>query len=266
MWEALDDRNLGLIAAGVAFYAMLAVFPGLAVTIAIWGFFSDPSLMRDNFSMIEEFIPHDAYVIVLDEVTRLVLANPGALGWTTAVSLTIGLYSAHNGVLALVSGLNAVHAREPHPGFTRYLISTILTFALIGLMIVTLATVVIVPTALNWIPLGTAEAWLLKVIPVSILLIAVLVFLGMFYRWGPNQPEARHSWLTPGALLAAILWAAASIAFSVYLGNFGTYNRIYGSIGAVIALLMWFYISAYIILFGGIVNAEIARLRRFPPQ
>ena len=266
MWEALDDRNLGLIAAGVAFYAMLAVFPGLAVTIAIWGFFSDPSLMRDNFSMIEEFIPHDAYVIVLDEVTRLVLANPGALGWTTAVSLTIGLYSAHNGVLALVSGLNAVHAREQHPGLSRYLISIILTFALIGLLIATLATVVIVPTALNWIPLGTAGAWLLKIIPVSILLIAVLVFLGMFYRWGPNQPEARHSWLTPGALLAAILWAATSIAFSVYLGNFGTYNRIYGSIGAVIALLMWFYISAYIILFGGIVNAEIARLRRFPPQ
>jgi membrane protein len=266
VWEALDDRNLGLIAAGVAFYAMLAVFPGLAVTIAIWGFFSDPGLMRDNLSMIEEFVPHDGYVILLDEVTRLVSVNGGALGWATAISLLIGLYSAHNGVLALVSGLNAVHAREPHPGLTRYLISLVLTVAMIGLLITTLATVVLVPTLLNWIPLGPAQAWLLKVIPVAILFVAVLVFLGMFYRWGPNQPDARHGWVTPGAFLAALFWAASSVAFSVYLANFSTYNRVYGSIGAVIALLMWFYLSAYIILLGGVVNAELARLRRFPPQ
>ncbi len=262
----MDDRNIGLIAAGVAFYAMLAVFPGLASAIAIWGFFADPSVMRDSLSLVSEFIPHDAFTILTDEVARLVSSNTRVLGWTSLVSLSVGLYSAHNGVLALVSGLNAVHAREPHPGLTRYVISTILTLALIGLLLTTLATVVIVPTLLNWIPFGNVEAWLIKVIPTIALMVAVLIFLAMFYRWGPNRPGDRSGLITPGAILAAALWAAASIAFSVYLGYFGTYNRIYGSIGAIVALLVWFYISAYIILLGGVLNAEIARLRRFPAR
>jgi membrane protein len=261
----MDDRNLGLIAAGVAFYGLLAVFPGLGAAIAIWGFFSDPDVIRQGLGSVEEFIPHDAFIMLSNEVARIVSANAGTLGWASILSLGVGLYAAHNGVLALVSGLNAVHARDPHPGLWRYVIATILTFALIGLMLITLAAVVIVPTLLNWVPFGRLEAWLIKVIPTAALSLAVMIFLGMFYRWAPNQgPGERAGLLTPGAVVAAVLWAGASVAFSVYLGYFGTYNRIYGSIGAIIALLMWFWLSAYIILLGGVLNAEVARLRRFP--
>ncbi len=136
-----------------------------------------------------------------------------------------------------------------------------MTFATLGLAVCALATVVIVPVALNLLNVGRAEGIILKTLPWIVLILVLLVFLGMFYRWAPNNDAARFDWLTPGSLLAVALWAGASIAFSVYLVNFGSYNRIYGSIGAVIALLMWFFISAYIVLLGAVLNAEYARLR-----
>lgn len=261
VWQAMDDRNLGLIAAGVAFYSMLAVFPGMAATIAIWGFFADPTVMQGYLVLAKEFMPPQAYNILEDQFSRLLAANVSTLGWTTALSLAVGLYSAHSGVYALVTGLNAIHARTHREGIMRLVASVLLTLALIALILVALATVVLVPTILANVPLGRAAGVIVAILPQSALFVVVLTVLGMFYRWAPNLPGERHGWITPGALVAATLWAITSVAFSVYLANFNTYNRIYGSIGAVIALLMWFYLSAYIVLFGGVLNAELARMR-----
>jgi len=261
----MDDRHIGLIAAGVAFYAMLAVFPGMVVVIAIWGSFSDPAYLRDYLSYLAEFMPPDALHLIEIELTRALTASPSTLSWTTLVSLAVGLWSAWSAVQALVDGLNAVHAHEHRPGIMRYVAAVVLTFALIGLLLSALAAMVVVPTVINFVPLGRAETWILKALPTTVLFVGIIVFLGMFYRWGPNHDE-KPSWITPGAFVSALLWALASIAFSVYIAYFGTYNRIYGSIGAAIALLMWFYISAYIVLFGGVLNAEIVRLRDYARQ
>jgi membrane protein len=164
-------------------------------------------------------------------------------------------------VAALISALNAINGHRPHGGLRRFAGSVIMTAAALVLAVLALATVVVVPIALNLLDLGRAEGLILKLLPWSVLILVLLVFLGMVYRWGPNREGARPGWLTPGSFLAVALWAVSSMAFSVYLGNFGSYNRIYGSIGAVIALLMWFYISAYIVLLGAVLNAETARLR-----
>lgn len=261
VWQAMDDRNLGLIAAGVAFYSMLAVFPGMAATIAIWGFFADPNVMQGYLQLAREFMPAEAYAILEDQFSRLLAANVSTLGWTTAVSLAIGLYSAHSGVYALVTGLNAIHARAHREGIMRFVATVLLTLALIALILAALMTVVVVPTIVAFVPLGRMAGVIITLLPQAALFVVVLTVLGMFYRWAPNLPGERHGWFTPGAFVAASLWAITSIAFSLYLANFGTYNRIYGSIGAVIALLMWFYLSAYIVLFGGVLNAELARMR-----
>lgn len=261
VWQAMDDRNLGLIAAGVAFYSMLAVFPGMAATIAIWGFFADPALMQELLKFTHEFMPQEAYAILQDQFTRLSETNVSTLGWTTGISLAVGLYSAHSGVYALVTGLNAIHARAHPEGIMRFVATILMTLALIALALAALMTVVLVPTILTFVPLGGSTGFMVTVIPHAVLFLVVLTVLGMFYRWAPNLPGERHGWITPGAFVAATLWAITSVAFSVYLANFGTYNRIYGSIGAVIALLMWFYLSAYIVLFGGVLNAELASMR-----
>lgn len=262
VWNAMDERNLGLIAAGVAFYTMFAIFPGMAATIAIWGFFADPAVMIDYLDQIHGVIPDAAYGVIEAELKMLLATTTSTLGWTTALSLAVALYSVHNAVAALVTGLNAIHARRHRPGLLRIAGSILLTLALIALMLLALSVVVITPILLNFLTLGPAEGFILLYLPWVVMFLVLMIVLGLFYRWGPNMEDGRHSWLTPGAVLAALLWAAASMAFSAYLANFGSYSRIYGSIGAVIALLMWLYISAYIVLFGAVLNAERERLAR----
>ena len=261
VWLATDERHIGVIAAGVAFYGMFAVFPGMAATIAIYGFFSDPSVIRTYMDAVHDVIPAAAYDVLETQLIALLKADSRTLGWTTVLSLLLALYSVNAGVAALISALNAINGHRPRAGLRRVLGSIGMTFAILGLAVCALATVVFVPVALNFLHVGPAEGLILKVLPWLVLILVLLAFLGMIYRWGPNREGDRFGWLTPGALLAVALWAIASIAFSIYLGNFGSYNRIYGSIGAVIALLMWFYISAYIVLLGAVFNAERAHLR-----
>ena len=256
VWNAIGDRHVGVIAAGVAFYGMFAVFPGMAATIAIWSIFADPAVIQSYLSEIRDVMPSAAFNVLQTQLTALLSAKPGTLGWATAISLGVAFYSVHNGVAALISALDAISGYRSRSAFRKLAGSVLLTFAILALAILALATVVIVPVVLGFFPIGIGEVLILRVLPW-----AVLIFLGMMYRWGPNAQSARLPWFTPGAFLAAGLWAATSIAFSVYLANFGNYNRIYGSIGAVIALLMWFYISGYIVLLGAILNAEITRQR-----
>lgn len=262
VWNALDERNLGLISAGVAFYGFFSIFPGMAATIAIWGFFADPSIMREYIDVAKEFIPGDGYALLENQLAALLTANAGTHGWATAFSLGLALYSVRSGVGALITGLNAVHSRSHQPALWRFLGSLAMSLALIALVLSALATIVIVTAMMTYLAVSaSSQSLVLTALPLVVMTVVGLVALGIFYRYGPNQPEARHAWVTPGALLASALWALSSAAFSIYLANYPSYNRIYGSIGAVIALLMWFYISAYIVLLGGVVNAEIARLR-----
>lgn len=257
---AMDARHLSLIAAGVAFYGLFAIFPGMAATIALWGYFSDPAMIPGYLDVAKEFIPDEAFALLEMQLNALVAANVSTLGWTSVLSLLVALYSARAGVAALIQGLNAIYARPQRGGLARFLIALAMTFALIAVMLAALATVVFVPLALAFLPLGPALGWLVTALPWAVMFAVVLGTLGLFYRYGPNRPRARGNWVSPGAVVAALLWAGASVAFSLYLANFGIYNKVYGSIGAVVALLMWFYISAYTVLLGAAVNAELARI------
>ncbi|MCC0063472.1 MAG: YihY/virulence factor BrkB family protein [Defluviimonas sp.] len=261
VWDRAGERNIGLVAAGVAYYALFALFPGMAALFAIWGFFADPVVMRDYLVSLHGAIPDMIYTLVESQLDALLGATAATLGWATAVSLGLALYAVHNGVAALVSGLNAVHGPTSAPVLARLLRTILITLALIVVALMALATVVAVPIALNFFPHGMNYAFVLRYLPWTILLTVVFSALGLFYRWGVDPLHRPSGWFTPGTLLATLLWAAASLAFSAYLSNFNTYNRIYGSIGAVAALLVWFYISAYIVLLGALLDSERRRLR-----
>lgn len=256
-WRLMEDRHLGLIAAGVAFYALFSLFPGLAALIALWGFLADPEVVAGEVELLAEFLPEEAYGLVAAQVDALVAGNQSTLGWTTALSLAVALWSARAGVGAMVRGINAIHGTENRGGLGHALAALALTVALLGVGVVVLAAVVVLPILLALLPPGpwtglipTAAQW-------GLAIAAVLAAIALIYRYGPNRPGRRTPWITPGLLLSAVLWAAASVAFSEYLANFGNYNQIYGSIGAVIALLTWFYLGAYFILLGAALNAEL---------
>ena len=270
LWDAfgrammeLNERNLGLIAAGVAFWGMFGMFPLIAAIIALWGFFADPLIVDEMLAVIEEFVPPDAYAIVDRQVTRLVTANESTLGWTTLVSLTIALWSSRAGTEALIRGLNAVYRRSNRVGMRQWLAPVVLTFAIIGVALVALVSVVVTPVFLNLLPPGT---WSQMILSWSRWIIAAIVMvfgLGIVYRYGPNRDGFRRgAWLTPGVFVALGIWIAASWLFSLYIQNFNRYNEIYGTLGAAVILLLWLYISAYAVLLGGAVNAKLERNAR----
>ena len=261
VYQAIDQKNLALISAGIAFYGILAVFPGLAAIIAIWGLVSDPAIVESQLEMMRGIIPEDAFRLLNTQIDKLVQTSSSTLGWAGALSILLALWSARSGVSALIRGLNTIHGTSNRGGLMHYLIALFLTACLVGVALVALTTIVIVPILLAFLPLGGFAELMIEVLRWSTAVTVLLMALSLLYRYGPNQPDHKMSWITPGSFLVVIFWAAASAGFSFYLSNFGTYNEVYGSIGAVIAMLMWLYISAFLILLGASLNVELARAR-----
>lgn len=258
--DTVGERNVGLIAAGIAFYALLAVFPGVAALIAFWGFMSDPAVIETQLALVEEFLPDEAFALLGGQVDRLVSAHDSTLGLATLVSMAVTLWSARLGMGALILGLNAVHGVPNRGGVGHTVMALVLTLALIGVAILALATVVVLPVVLAFFPLGGWAFWTLRIANWVVVLAVIAGAVALVYRFGPNM-RPRVRWFSPGLALAVALWAAASVGFAEFLSRFGDYGAIYGSLGAVIALLMWFYISAYAVLLGAVMNAQLAEGR-----
>jgi len=254
----IGDKNLGLIAAGVAFYAMLAIFPGIAALIALWGLMSDPQVLIDQLDAIESILPPDVVRLIASQINALSNASGDQLGWAGLLSTLFAIWSARSGVASLMLGLNAIHDRQNRGSLRHYLISLVLTLALLGVSMVTMSAVVVVPVVFSIIPLGGATALLVEIFRWVAAIFVLQAALAVIYRFGPNNRGERLQWLTPGAVLAVLLWAVASYGFSLYLTNFANYNEVYGSIGAAIAMLIWLYISAFLILLGAEVNLHLA--------
>ncbi|WBU63825.1 YihY/virulence factor BrkB family protein [Paracoccus aerodenitrificans] len=260
--ERMDKIHMGLIAAGVAFYAMFAVFPGLAAIIALWGLWYDPHVIQQYVHVGEEFIPPEAMDILQAQVDSLVSGGRTSLGWTTFVSFMIATIAARAGVNALVRGLNAAYGVRAHSTIVGFILAYALTLAIVGVVIIGLLTIVVVPVILNLFTLGPLGGWLITALPWAGMLLIVMIGIGILYRYGPNVHRPRTPIFTWGSVVATIAWGLASLAFSAYLGSFNSYNRIYGSIGAVVALLMWFYLAAFSVMLGAIFNVELRRRRR----
>lgn len=262
LMDAAGEQNVGLISAGIAFYGLFAVFPAMAALIAIFGLIADPSVVYAQLEMLAEFMPAGAYALIEAQLLSLLSAPSQALGWATLLSLGIALWSARAGVAALVLGLNAIYGTPNRGGARHIMVAMLLTLSLIGMAVIALFMVVIAPIAIALLPLQTETEQLLELIRWIVAITTLLAALGLLYRYGPNRSGARMSWLTPGALLVVLAWFAASAGFSLYVANFGSYNEVYGSIGAVVALLMWLYISAYLILLGAVMNVALERTSR----
>lgn len=257
VWITAGEKHLGLIAAGVAFFGMFGIFPGLAAIIAIYGLIADPVVIAEQLTLMEDIIPPDAYNLIASQVFRLVAAPTEALGWATAVSIALALWSSRAGVAALIGGLNAIAGQRVRSGLWQMVVALLLTFALVTLALVALTAVVIVPIGLAFIPVASSTAWLLEGIRWLIALGVLMIALSLLYRFGPARIGGRGRWITVGAFVVVVLWIAASAGLSYYLTNFASYNEVYGSIGAVIGLLLWLYVSAYLILLGAVLNVEI---------
>ncbi|WP_163848649.1 YihY/virulence factor BrkB family protein [Pseudooceanicola aestuarii] len=255
----ITDTNMALVAAGVAFYGMLALFPGLAATIALWGLISDPAVLVEQIELLHAIVPEEVFGLVEKQITNLTQTSGDRLGWAGLLSLLVAIWSSRSGVASLILGLNMIHGRRNRGSIRHYLTALALTVSLLGVALVALTSVVIAPIVLSFVPLGPLAALLVELIRWVAAIGVLLVGLALIYRYGPNNRGERLRWVTPGAVLAVLVWAVASYGFSLYISNFGRYNEVYGSIGAAVAMLIWLYISAFLILLGASLNVQIKR-------
>ncbi|MFL4468601.1 YihY/virulence factor BrkB family protein [Tateyamaria armeniaca] len=255
--EIAADR-VGLIAAGVAFYGLLALFPAITALIAISGLLVEPSQIVDQIESLSGLMPEDVIAIVTTQATAVAGSREGGLGLAAIAGILIALYSASKGMASLIEGINVAYDEEEERGFVRLkLVTFALTlFLMVGLLIALMATLGL-PAVLAVLDFGAAFEFLMTA-GLWIGLFCLTVFgLSVLYRYAPSRDAPEWKWASPGAVVACLIWVAASAGFAFYVGNFGSYNESFGTLAGVIVLLMWFWISAFIILLGAELNAEM---------
>jgi membrane protein len=258
VWAQIGDDNVSIIAAGVAFYAMFAVFPAITSFVSLFGLVADTAQVQAQFAGYKGVMPEDAWSLLDNQLTAVVSAPPQRLGISVLVGLAIALWSAGAGVRAMMTALNIAYQEQEKRGFVRFYATAFLfTIGIVVLGIFSLGVIVIVPVLLSLVDLGDLAGLLVKLLPWLVLAGFITVALAVLYRYGPSRHEAKTRWVSWGALVAMVLWIGASLLFSLYVSNFASYNKTYGALGAVMILLLWLYISAFIVLIGAELNAEM---------
>lgn len=250
--------NLSIVAAGVAFYLILAIFPALAAMVSIYGLVLDPADVQRQLATVGSLLPPEAYRILDTQLTQIVSSSGGALGVSAVLGILLALWSAAKGMKAMITALNIAYGEEEGRGFFKLnALALLLTFGGIVFVLVSLGLILALPAFLEAVGLPGILDPLVKLLRWPLLAGCVMVALALLYRFAPNRNRPRWQWVSAGSVIATLLWIAVSVLFSVYVSQFGSYNETYGSMGAVIILLMWFFLSAYMFLLGAELNAEM---------
>jgi membrane protein len=235
VYNGISDDRILANAAGVTYYALLALFPGIAALVSIYGLFTDPSTIVSHVDTVAGLAPGGAIDVIHDQLTRVSAQGSTTLGVSFLIGLVISLWSANSGLKALFDSLNVVYEEKEKRSFIRLNVVTLsFTIATIAFLLIALACVVVLPVALNYLPLQEVTGPLLKIARWPILLLLVALGLTLIYRFGPSRTQPRWQWITWGSAFAAIMWLAGSILFSWYAANFGNFNKTYGSLGPII--------------------------------
>ncbi|HMI33780.1 MAG TPA: YihY/virulence factor BrkB family protein [Propionibacteriaceae bacterium] len=253
--EAKADQ-VPLLAAGVAFYAFMAIFPALIAVVSIYGLFADPSTIANQLNSLTGTLPDEARKIIIDQVTALSTRRQ-TLGISLVLSLLIALWSASAGTSNLLTAINVAYNEEEKRGFVKKrLLALGLTVAAIIFMVIILGLVAVSPPLLK-VVFGTgALRWVLQIVGWLIVLVLVPAALALLYRLAPDRDAPRMKWASVGAVVATLIWLAASIGFSIYTSTFGNYAKTYGVFAGIVVLLLWLWLTMYAILLGAEINAE----------
>jgi membrane protein len=253
-----SDNELMSEAASVTFYALLAIFPAMAALISLYGLFADPKTIADHLDAVSGFVPGGGMDLIKEQVTRLTQNPPGSLGFGVLLGLATAIWSANQGSKAMFSALNDVYDEKEKRSFIKLTLITLgFTLGALVFLMTALGAVVVLPIALNFIGYTGSLDLAAELGRWPALLVLIGAFLAVLYRLGPSREPARWRWITWGSAFASLAWVALSIGFSWYVGHFGSYNKTYGSLGAVIGFMTWIWLSSTVILAGAQLNAEM---------
>ena len=261
VWVKTGNDNISLMAAGVAFYAFLAFVPLLGALIMSYGLIADPSTIADHMRTIIRLVPRDAAKLILDQIVTLVATAAGKKGLALAVALLVSLFGAARASGAIIMALNVVYEQHERRSYLRTtVISLVMIVGAVSVGIVGLLAAAALSLLGKWANrLGDATTILIGAATWIIAAALASLALAAAYRYAPDREDAQWRWISFGSVLATVLWLIATLGFGAYAATIGDYNATYGSLGAVVALLMWLFVSAYAVLLGASVNAEIER-------
>jgi membrane protein len=261
LWRTYEEMNkdrILAVAAGVTYFGLLALFPAITAFVSLYGLFADAATINTHLAALSGFLPQGATDIIADQVKRINQNSSGTLGFAFFTGLAIALWSANAGMKALFDALNVAYGEEEKRGFFKLnLVSLSFTLSAIVFILLAIAAIVGVPLVLQFVGLGPVAEWLLWLARWPALLLAIVLGLAVLFRYGPSRDKAEWKWITPGSIVAAVVWIVASMLFSWYVANFANYNETYGSLGAAIGFMTWLWLWTTIVLVGAELNAEI---------
>ena len=247
-----------LIAAGSTFYLLLALFPALTAFVSLYGFLADRATVAGNVSLLAGVLPIDAIELIRAQLEALAAQDVKALSVGFLAGLLMALWSANNGFKAIFEALNVAYREDESRSFLRLnLISFLFTFGGLFFGIVLITVLGAVPPLLASLGLTGWSEVLISMARWPLMAVIVALAVSVIYRYGPDREYAKWRWLSYGAVFSALVWIMASAAFTFYLANFADYNATYGTLGAVVGLMMWTWISLMILILGAEFNAEL---------
>jgi membrane protein len=257
VFHGISEDRITTISGGVTFFVLLALFPGLAGLISLYGLFADSTTVAQHLNSLDGILPEGGIQILRDQLQQLTSQPPQKLGFATLASLAISLWSANGGIKAMFEGLNAVYEENEKRSFIKLnAISLALTLAAVAFVIASLLTITVVPKLLSFLDLpGISE--IVNYARWPVLLVVASLMIAVIYCFGPSREQLQWRWISPGSIFAAVTWIAASLLFSWYTAHFGSYNKTYGSLGAAVGFMTWIWISTMVILIGAKINAEL---------
>lgn len=258
IYNNVPAHRVPAIAAGVAFYSLLAIFPAIAALVSLYGLFADAGTIAAHLDDLSGVMPGGAIDVMREQLTRLAAQGHGALGLTFAISLLTSLWSANAGMKAFFDALNIIYGEREKRGIIKLnALSLAFTSGAILFLLLVLGATVVLPVVLNFAGAGDAIGPVLPLLRWPAMFIAVTAALAVLYRYGPSRDPAKWRWISWGSAAAAAVWLGASILFSWYTAHFSSYNATYGSLGAVIGFMVWIWLSVIVFLMGAELDAEM---------
>jgi membrane protein len=263
-WKDIAKRTLKevkadqvpLLGAGVAFYVLLALFPAIIAGVSIYGLVADPQTVRDQINQLTNMLSPETAKLVGTQLEQVTSSAGGALGLATVLGILTALWSASSGMKALITGVNLAYDETEGRKFVKLRgLSILMTVGAMVLLAVALALIVGFPAVPDSWP--TSLQWTAAILRFVLLAVLLMAGLAALYRYAPDRDEPRWSWASPGSVVATVLWVLASVGFSVYVNAFGNYNKTYGALAGIIILMFWLYLSAFVVLVGAELNAEM---------
>jgi membrane protein len=260
VFEGISADRIFLVAAGVTFYAILALFPGIGAIVSIYGLFANPNTIAGHIDTLTTFAPGGAVDVLHGELHRLTSQSGTTLGVGFVVSVAIGLWFSNSGMTGLFDALNAVYEKKEQRSLPKYYATTLtFTAGAIVLVLIAVAIIVAVPVVLNFIPNASVTAILLEIVRWPLILLLVGGAIAIAYRYAPCREVPQWRWILASAGAAGLAWLAVSALFSWYVSNFGSYNKTYGSLGAIFGFMTWMWLSMVVVLIGAKLNSELEK-------